>query len=196
MLLCYGHLQVFGQINSSMTQAFAGAERIFEILDIPPEGYESPDAVPMPRMQGRVTFRDVTFGYDTGKPVLHELDLDVAPGEMIGLVGRSGAGKTTTVKLLCRFYDADQGRIAIDGVDIRTLRLEDLRRQIGIVPQESFLFSGTIAENIGYGRAGASFEEIIQAAKAANAHTFILAQPDGYDTEVGERGSRLSEGER
>jgi ATP-binding cassette subfamily B protein len=196
MWLLYGPLQWFGQVNSWMTRAFAGAERIFEVIDTPTEAYEDPDAVPMPDMQGRVTFRKATFGYDKSKPVLREIELDVAPGEMIGLVGKSGVGKTTTVNLIARFYDVDHGGIEIDGVDLRKIRLEDLRRQIGLVLQEPFLFSGTIAENIGYGRPGASFEEIVEAAKAANAHAFIVAKPDGYDTQVGERGARLSGGER
>ncbi|MBI2504187.1 MAG: ABC transporter ATP-binding protein [Candidatus Latescibacteria bacterium] len=196
MWLLYGPIQWFGQVNSWMTRAFSGAERIFEILDTPPEAYEDPDAVPMPQMQGRVHFRQVYFGYDKSKPVLHDLDLEVQAGEMIGLVGRSGVGKTTTVNLLTRFYDADQGRIEIDGVDLRKIKLNDLRRHIGIVPQEPFLFSGTIAANIGYGRPGAGMEEILAAARAANAHNFIMAKPDGYDTQVGERGSRLSGGER
>jgi len=196
MWLLYGPIQWFGQVNSWMTRAFAGAERVFEILDTPPEAYEDPDAVAMPRIEGRVALRQVRFGYDKSKPVLNDLDLEVQPGEMIGLVGKSGVGKTTTVSLLARFYDADQGTIEIDGVDIRKIKLNDLRRQIGIVPQEPFLFSGTIAANIGYGRPGASLAEIMAAARAANAHNFIMAKPDGYDTQVGERGSRLSGGER
>jgi ATP-binding cassette subfamily B protein len=194
--MLYWPLQWFGQVNNWMSQAFTGAERVFEILDTAPEAYEAPDALPMPRIAGRVTFRHVSFGYDPSQPVLHAIDLDVAPGELIGLVGRSGAGKTTTMNLLCRFYDVDHGAIAIDGVDIRNIRLADLRNQLGVVLQEPFLFSGTIADNISYGRPGASFEEIVQAAKVANAHRFILAKPDGYDTEVGERGSNLSGGER
>lgn len=196
MWLLYGPLQWFGMVNNWMTRAFAGAERIFEITDTPPEAYEDPDATPMPEMRGHVRFRDVTFGYDKSKPVLHEIDLDVKTGEMVGLVGRSGVGKTTTVNLICRFYDVDSGGIEIDGVDIRKIRLEDLRAQIGIVLQEPFLFSGTIAENIGYGKPGASLHEIIEAAKAANAHDFIVARDDGYDSEVGERGGNLSGGER
>ncbi len=196
MFLLYGPLEWFGMVSSWMTRAFSGAERIFEVLDAPSEAYGDPDAERMPDIEGRVRFREVTFGYDKSKPVLHEIDLDVAPGEMIGLVGKSGVGKTTTVNLICRFYDVDRGGIEIDGVDVRKIRLEDLRSQIGIVLQEPFLFSGTIAENIGYGRPGADFEEIMAAALAALAHDFIVAKPDGYDTQVGERGKNLSGGEK
>ena len=196
MWLVYGPLEWLGRVNSWMTRAFAGAERIFEIIDTSPEAYSDPEATAVEKINGQVTFKNVTFGYDKSKPVLHEVDLDVAPGEMIGLVGKSGVGKTTTVNLIVRFYDTDRGSIEIDGVDIRNLRLEDLRSQIGIVLQEPFLFSGTIAENIGYGNPGATFEEIIEAARAANAHNFIVAKADGYDTNVGERGNNLSGGEK
>ena len=192
----YGPLEWLSRVNSWMTRAFAGAERIFEVIDASPEAYDDPEATALAEIKGQVTFKDVTFGYDKSKPVLHEVDLDVAPGEMIGLVGKSGVGKTTTVNLITRFYDVDRGAIEIDGVDVRNLRLEDLRRQIGIVLQEPFLFSGTIAENIGYGNPGATFEEIMQAARAANAHNFIVAKADGYDTNVGERGNNLSGGEK
>ncbi len=196
MWLLYGPLHWFGRVNSWMSRAFAGAERIFEIADIPGEAYEDPDAVAMPNIQGHVRFRDVSFGYDKSKPVLHNIDLNVAAGEMIGLVGKSGVGKTTTVNLLCRFYEIDRGSIEIDGVDLRKIRLTDLRDQIGIVLQEPLLFSGSIAENIAYGRPGARFDEIVAAARAANAHDFIVAKPDGYDAQVGERGGSLSGGER
>ena len=196
MMLLYGPLEWFGMVNSWMTRAVAGAERIFEIIDTPTEAYQNPDAVPMPHIEGHVRFKDVTFGYDKSKPVLHEIDLDVKPGEMIGLVGKSGVGKTTTVNLICHFYDVDHGSIEVDGVNVRDIRLEDLRSQIGIVLQEPFLFSGTIGENIGYGKPGATFEEIMRAAKAAHAHDFIVSKPDGYDTVIGERGESLSGGER
>ncbi len=192
----YGPLEWLSRVNSWMTRAFAGAERIFEVIDASPEAYDDPEATALAKIKGQVTFKDVTFGYDKSKPVLHEIDIDVAPGEMVGLVGKSGVGKTTTVNLIARFYDVDRGAIEIDGVDVRNLRLEDLRSQIGIVLQEPFLFSGTIAENIGYGNPGATFEEIMRAAQAANAHNFIVAKADGYDTNVGERGNNLSGGEK
>jgi ATP-binding cassette, subfamily B, bacterial len=194
--LVYGPLQWFAQVNQWFSRAMAGAERIFEVIDQQPEAYENPDAVHIPEMKGRVTFDNVRFGYDKSNPVLKDINLDVEPGEMIGLVGRSGAGKSTTVSLLCRFYEADAGSLRVDGVDIKDLCLEDLRRHIGIVPQEPFLFNGTIAENIAYGKPGASMEEIMNAGRAACAHDFIVQKPDGYDTQVGEKGAKLSGGER
>ncbi len=196
MWMLYDPMEWFGEVNSWMTRAFAGAERIFEVIDTPAEAYEDPTAHSISNINGHVRFAGVTFGYDKSKPVLHEINLDVAPGEMVGLVGRSGVGKTTTVNLICRFYDVDQGIIEVDSVPIQKIRLEDLRSQIGIVPQEPFLFSGTVAENIGYGKPGASFEEIMDAAIAANAHNFIVGKPDGYDSQVGERGGELSGGEK
>ena len=196
MWLVYGPLHWFSAVNSWMSRAFAGAERIFEVIDTEAEAYADPDAVAMPDIEGRVTFRGVSFGYDKSKPVLHDIDLDVKAGEMIGLVGRSGVGKTTTVNLTCRFYDVDRGAIEIDGVDLRKIRLPDLRRQIGIVLQEPVLFSGTIAENIGYGNPQATFGEVLEAARIAHAHNFIAAKPDGYDTQVGDQGNNLSGGEK
>ena len=196
MWLVYGPLQRLAETNMSMTSAFVGGERIFEILDAPTESYADAGAVAMPRIQGRVRFDRVTFGYNQRRPVLHDIDLDVAPGEMIGLVGQTGAGKTTMINLVARFYDADRGQITVDGVDIRNLKLEDLRSQIGLVAQEPVLFSGTIAENISYGKPGASLSKVMDAARAANAHEFVLAKPEGYDTRIGERGHGLSGGER
>ncbi len=196
MWLFYGPLEWFGQVNDWMSRAFAGAERIFEVIDTDPEAYENPHAVRMPRMEGAIRFRDVRFGYDKSKPVLKGIDLELKPGEMIGLVGRSGVGKTTTINLIARFYDADHGAIEIDGIDIRHIHLRDLRSQIGIVLQEPVLFSGTIADNIGYGKPGAAFAEIMDAARAANAHDFIINKVDGYETQVGEKGAGLSGGER
>jgi ATP-binding cassette, subfamily B, bacterial len=194
--LLYGPLQWFGQLSSWTTQAATGAARIFELLDSPREAYDEPGAIRVGRAAGGVAFRHVRFGYEPGKVVLKDVDFAVEPGEVVGVVGRSGSGKTTAMQLLCRFYEVDEGRIELDGEDIRRLRLEDLRAQIGIVLQESWLARGTIAENIGYGQAGASFEAIVAAAKLANAHDFIVRKPEGYDTEVGERGQRLSGGER
>lgn len=147
------------------------------------------------RLQGEVEFRNVGFRYGN-RPVLEEVNLTIHPGEMVGLVGPSGSGKSTLVNLVCRFYDVNSGAILVDGLDIRTLALEDYRRHIGIVLQEPFLFYGTIAENIAYGRPEATREEIIAAARAARAHEFILRLTDGYDSIVGERGQKLSGGER
>src|SRR5205823_3729590 len=147
-------------------------------------------------IRGEVTFSNVRFGYDKSNPVLKGLTFTAKPGDMIGLVGKSGAGKSTTINLVCRFYEPDAGSIKIDGTDYREIDLQVMRRQIGIVLQEPFLFNGTIADNISYGKPGASFEEVVVAAKAANAHNFILGKPDGYDTMVGERGAKLSGGER
>lgn len=192
----YGPLRWLGRVNSWMTRALSAAERIFEVIDTPPEAYNDPRAVPMPEMRGHIQFHDVTFGYEAALPVLKNVNLDIKPGEMIGLVGKSGAGKTTTINLICRFYDVDYGKITIDGVDVRDIRLEDLRRHIGVVMQDPVLFNGTIRENISYGRPDATFEEIVAAARAANAHNFILAKPDGYDTVLGEKGGGLSGGEK
>tara|TARA_Y100001978_G_scaffold66174_1_gene59343 strand:+ start:9391 stop:11625 length:2235 start_codon:yes stop_codon:yes gene_type:complete len=196
MWLFYGPLEWFGQVNDWMTRAFAGAERIFEIIDTDPEAYENPHALRMPKMQGGISFHGVRFGYDKSKPVLNGIDLDLKPGEMVGLVGRSGVGKTTTINLIARFYDPDYGSISIDGTDIRQIDLRDLRSQIGIVLQEPVLFSGTIAENICYGKPSATFDEIMRAARTANAHNFIINKVDGYETQVGEKGAGLSGGER
>jgi ATP-binding cassette subfamily B protein len=194
LLLVYGPLQWFAQVNNWFSRAMAGAERVFEVLDMEPEPGRG--AGIRHKVEGRVTFQGVRFGYDKSNPVIKGLDFEVAPGEMVGLVGHSGAGKSTTINLLARFYEPDAGSILIDGVDYRELDLEDFRRQIGIVLQEPFLFNGTIAENISYGMPEATFDQVVEAARAANAHDFILAKPDGYDTVVGERGGRLSGGER
>jgi ATP-binding cassette subfamily B protein len=194
LMLVYGPLQWFSAINQWFSRAMAGADRIFEIIDMDTEKYG--DRGIHKAITGEVQFENVRFGYDKSNPVLKGITFTAAPGEMIGLVGKSGAGKSTTINLICRFYEPDAGVIRIDGVDYRDIALQDMREQIGIVLQEPFLFNGTIAENIAYGKPGASFEEVIEAAKAANAHNFILSKPDGYDTMVGERGSKLSGGER
>ncbi len=194
--MLYGPLKWFGELTNWMTRAFASAERVFEVIDSPTEPADDPQALPMPRLSGAVAFRGVHFGYDRAKPVLKGLDLEVKPGEMIGLVGKSGVGKSTLINLVCRFYDADRGVLELDGVDIRKVKLEDLRRQIGLVHQQSFLFDDTIAENIRYGKPEASFAEVVRAARAANAHEFIITKPDGYDARVGEQGNKLSGGEK
>jgi ATP-binding cassette subfamily B protein len=192
----YGPLQWFGQVNQWFSRAMAGAERVFEVVDAQPETYDQPDAIKLPVLKGDVKFTDVRFGYDKSNPVLKGINLEIKAGEMIGLVGRSGAGKSTTMNLLCRFYEVDSGTLTVDGIDVKDIALEDLRKHIGIVLQEPFLFNGTIAENIAYGKPGASIEDVITAARAACAHEFIVQKPDGYDTQVGEKGSRLSGGER
>lgn len=192
----YNPLRWLGQLYNWVSRALSGAERIFEILDAETEVYDAPDAVSIPNIEGHVEFKDVTFGYERHKPVLHNVTVDVKPGEMIGLVGHSGAGKTTITNLISRFYKVNEGQMLIDGTDINKIKLKDLRSQIGMVLQDQFLFHGTIYENIAYGKPDATMEEIIRAARAANIHSAILKMPDGYDTQVGERGSRLSGGER
>lgn len=192
----YGPLQWFGQVNQWFSRAMAGAERVFEVVDAQPETYDQPDAIRLPTLRGDVKFTDVRFGYDKSNPVLKGINLEIKQGEMIGLVGRSGAGKSTTMNLLCRFYEVDSGSLTVDGIDVKHVSLEDLRRHIGIVLQEPFLFNGTIAENIGYGKPGATIEEVIAAGRGACAHEFIVQKPDGYDSQVGEKGSKLSGGER
>jgi len=192
----YGPIQSLSQLVNWCSRSLTAAERVFEILDIEPEVAETEDAQPLPDMRGAVRFEDVTFGYEPHRPVLRNMSFEAAPGEMIGLVGHSGAGKTTTINLLCRFYTPDEGEILVDGVPVRSIRVADLRQQLGVVPQDTFLFSGSIADNIAYAKPGATREEIVRAAKVANAHDFILRKPDGYETHLGERGGGLSAGER
>jgi ATP-binding cassette subfamily B protein len=194
--MVYGPLQYLSRMPQRFTSAMTSAERVFEVIDEEPDVKEAEEPISLTPMEGHVVFNGVTFGYNKYEPVLKDIDLYVKPGEMIGLVGHSGAGKSTLINLLCRFYDVDEGSITVDGVDIRDISLRDLRNQIGVVLQETFLFSGTIWENIAYSKPGASMDEIIRAAKIANAHDFIIRFPDGYDTRVGDRGQRLSGGER
>jgi ATP-binding cassette subfamily B protein len=192
----YGPFQNFSRVLDWMTRSMTAAERVFEVLDTDPDIKEASKPVPMPEMRGDVTFEHVSFAYDKGKRVLEEFDIHINAGEMIGLVGHSGAGKSTLINLLGRFYDVSEGTIKVDGVDIRQIRQEDFRHQLGIVLQEPYLFPGTIRDNIAYAKSDATTEEIMQAAKAANCHEFILKFPDAYDTQVGDRGQRLSGGER
>lgn len=177
-------------------QTQASLDRVFVLLDRHPQVQSHPQADILPVIQGKVEFEGVTFSYPSGATALQHVDLQVAPGEAIALVGASGAGKSTLVKLLPRFYDPQAGRILIDGIDIRSVTLPSLRRQIGIVPQETVLFSGTIAQNIAYGQFEFDLAEVEHAAKIANAHDFICALPDGYQSSVGERGVNLSGGQR
>jgi len=178
------------------TKALTAAERVFEILDTPVTIADSPNAQSIPNIQGAVEFKGVHFGYDKSREVLHGIDFKVKAGEIIGVVGPSGAGKSTLINLLLRFYDPTRGTIELDGIDLTQLKLADFRRQVGVVLQESYLFPGSVRHNIGYGRPDATLEDIIVAAKAANAHHFVVNFPDGYDSYVGERGQRLSGGER
>lgn len=194
--LLYGPLQYMSFIPRWFNQAMTSAERIFEVIDEEPEVSDAQEPIRIPRINGEIELRDVTFGYRSHEPVLKKVSIKIEPGEMIGLVGHSGAGKSTLINLINRFYDVDEGAIYIDGHNVRDISQSDLRRQIGVVLQESFLFAGTIWENIAYAKPGATAEEVIQAAKVANAHDFIVKFPDGYDTRVGERGQRLSGGER
>lgn len=191
----YTRLESMSRIAASVQRAGAAAHRLFEILDRQPSVPEPTEARPIGRAQGAIELRDVRFRYGK-REVIHGVNLKIEPGEMIGLVGPSGAGKSTLVNLVCRFYDVGEGAILVDGVDIRSYPVEAYRRNIGIVLQEPFLFYGTIAENIAYGRPQATRGEIIEAAKAARAHEFILRLSDGYDSLVGERGQALSGGER
>jgi ATP-binding cassette, subfamily B, bacterial len=177
-------------------QAEASIDRAFELLDVQPTVIEQPNAVALPPVSGKVEYRHVAFAYSPDRPVIQDLSLLAMPGEAIALVGASGAGKTTLVNLLTRFYDPDAGAIYIDGIDIRQVSLKSLRRQIGTVPQETILFSGTIAENIAFGQAQCDLESIQKAARIANAHQFIETFPQGYQTWVGERGVNLSGGQR
>jgi ATP-binding cassette subfamily B protein len=194
----YGPIGALCDLNNQIQNACTAAERVFQTLDTEPEIRDAPDARDPGHIEGRVEFKAVNFYYDrdAGDPVLTNVNLTVEPGELIGLVGPSGSGKTTLVNLLMRFYDPTDGVVTLDGVDLRDLKVGVLRRQIGFVSQEPFMFSGTITENIAYGRPDASFEEIMEAAMAANAHHFIMGFPDAYNTEVGERGVRLSGGEK
>ncbi len=185
-----------GQVYSQLLVAMASSERIFEFLDTQPTVAEKPSAQPLPPIRGEVRFEQVTFEYAPGRPALHDFDLYVAPGETVALVGPTGSGKTTVVNLLCRFYDVTRGRVLIDGQDVREVQLASLRSQIGIVLQDTFLFSGTLLDNIRFGRLDATEDEVVAAARAVGAHTFIEKLPQGYRTEVAERGGGLSLGQR
>ena len=185
-----------GNFYNSIINAAAYLERIFETIDEKPLVADLPGAVQMPQIKGAVEFRDVVFCYEKDEVILDHVSFSVEPGETIALVGPTGAGKTTIVNLISRFYDVKEGSVMIDGMDVGSVTLESLRKQMGIMLQDTFIFSGTIMDNIKYSRLDATDEEAIAAAKAVMAHDFIMAMPDGYKTEVNERGSRLSVGQR
>jgi subfamily B ATP-binding cassette protein MsbA len=192
-----GPLGSFAGLYGQMQAALGATERVFELLDVAPEIDEAPDARPLPSLSGRVVLEQVSFDYDPRQPVLRDVTLEANPGQVVALVGPSGVGKTTLANLIPRFFDPSTGRIAVDGYDVLQVTLRSLRDQIGIVPQETVLFSDTVAANIRYGKLDASQDEIEAAARMANAHDFILNElPDGYDTQVGERGIKLSGGQR
>src|SRR5215212_5840663 len=192
----YTPLNTVSQGGATLQSSLASAERAFSLLDEEPDVVEKPNAHPLARASGAVAFRGVSFAYREGRPVLRDVSFEIAPGTRLGISGTTGAGKTTLVSLLTRFYDPTAGQILLEGIDVRDYKLADLRGQFAIVLQEPVLFSTSIAENIAYARPGASEEEVVEAAKAANAHEFIVGLPQGYETRVGERGMSLSGGER
>jgi ATP-binding cassette subfamily B protein len=189
-------LRQLANMYNAIQAALAGAERVFELLDTPPETPDAPGARPLDSVRGEVRFEHVTFGYQPDAPVIRDLTLEARAGQTIALVGPTGAGKTTIINLLTRFYDVQAGCISIDGHDIRDLRKADLRRALGIVLQDTFLFSGTVVENIRYGRLDATDEECIRAAEMADADHFIRQLPQGYATRLSERAGNLSQGQR
>jgi ATP-binding cassette, subfamily B, bacterial len=189
-------VQQLSQLYGTFLSATAALDKIMGVLDQEPEVVDRPGAEELPQVEGRVAFEDVRFGYGDGPEVLHGLELDVPAGTTVALVGHTGAGKSTIAKLLARFYDPREGRITIDGHDLRDVTQASLRRQLGIVPQEGFLFAGTVTENIAFGRPDARPEEVVRAAETIGAHDFILRLEDGYETQLQERGTRLSLGQR
>ena len=184
------------RVYAAIQRAMAAADRVFAVMDLEEKITDVPGAKPLPPIKGQVEFKDITFSYKEGQPALQHISLKAEPGQMIALVGPSGSGKSTIANLIPRFYDVDSGTISIDGHDIRQVTADSLREQIGLVPQETMLFSTTVMENIRYGRLDATDEEVVEAARAANAEEFIKDLPEGYDTKLGERGLNLSGGQR
>jgi ATP-binding cassette, subfamily B, multidrug efflux pump len=189
-------IQLVSQVYTQIQASLAGGERIYAILDEQEEPVDPPNTPALHTVAGEIRFDEVSFAYTPGQPVLHDVTFRIAPGQTVALVGRTGAGKTTIANLIPRFYDVNEGAVRIDGHDVRTVTRQSVRRQIAIVLQESFLFSGTVSDNIAYGQAGATREEIEAAARVVDAHGFIAALPQGYDTELGEGGATLSQGQR
>jgi ABC-type multidrug transport system fused ATPase/permease subunit len=189
-------IQSLSQLYTTYQAGMAALDKIFELMDEEPDLVDKPDALELPRIRGEIGFDDVTFAYSGDNPALCGIDLHIPPGQTVALVGATGAGKSTLAKLVARFYDPDHGRVLVDGHDLRDVTEHSLRSQLGIVPQEGFLFSGTIRDNIAFGRPEASDADVREAAAAVGAHDFIERLPDGYDTEVGERGAQLSAGQR
>jgi ATP-binding cassette subfamily B protein len=189
-------LRMLGMWVGQSQRATASGERIFEVMDEPEEISEKPHATEMPPGDGQIRYEHVTFEYAPGRPVLHDIDLDLDPGKTVALIGHTGSGKTTLASLVPRFYDVTEGRLTIDGADVRDVKLQSLRREIGIVSQDPFLFSATVRENISFGRPDATDEDIARAARLAQAHEFIERLPDGYEAVIGERGITLSGGQR
>ena len=192
----YRPIQMISSLWTQFQSAIAGAERIFELVDTKPEVVDAPDAVELPSVKGWVVFDHVDFAYKPEEPVLRDMLLKAEPGQTVALVGPTGAGKTSIVSLLMRFYDVGSGRIVVDGYDIRDVTQASLRQQMGVVLQDTFLFSTSVMENVRYGRLDATDEEVMEAARLANAHDFIMRLPEGYETNIGERGSNLSQGQR
>jgi ATP-binding cassette subfamily B protein/subfamily B ATP-binding cassette protein MsbA len=189
-------LQLFSQVYTQAQSSLAGAERIYAVLDEPPEPADPPDARVLERPEGRIAFDGVGFAYTPDRPVLRGVSFVAEPGQTVAIVGRTGSGKTTIANLIARFYDVDEGAVRIDGIDVRALERASLRRHLAVVLQEPFLFSGTIADNIGYARPDASRAEIERAAQAVGADAFVAALPQGYDTLLSEAGGTLSQGQR
>ncbi len=189
-------LRMLGMWIGEGQRATASGERIFQVIDEPEEIRDTPDARELPEGPGRIRFEHVTFGYDPARPVLHDVELELEPGKVVALIGHTGSGKTTLAGLVPRFYDVQGGRVTVDGADVREVTLNSLRREIGVIAQDPFLFSATVSENIAFGRPDATAEAIEDAARHAQAHEFIAALPNGYDTVIGERGITLSGGQR